>query len=234
MANLVQKRAGNRGCVTKLLTKIKAIIDDGTLDVGKIHDLGKKIADLHSRLKTVRELDEDIQNGLPADELEEEIENADTFNGNAKDAQDYAEFVLDQLQQEEMQHNAPPPPPILPVPPNIGGNNNPTVPQFSHLPKFELPEFNSDILSWQSFWDVFESEVHNKAHYSVATKFMYLNSRLQGEAKELLAGLAPNNANYPKAIDLLQERYGQPKKVISAHTCEHYFIFQSRGMIDQA
>lgn len=171
MANLVQRRAGHRGYVTKLIAKIKAIIDDATLDREfKIHDLGKKIGDLHSRLKTIQEIDTDIQDNVPMNDLPDEMDNAYTFYSGAKDSLDHAEYSLTKLEQEERQNNAPPPPLPLPVPQNPGGINQLPIPQFSHLPKFELPEFKSDILLWRSFWDVFETEVHHKTQYPDAKK----------------------------------------------------------------
>ena len=80
-----------------------------------------------------------------------------------------------------------------------------------------MPEFDGSVLLWRAFWDVFEFEVHNKLTYTGATKFNFLNSRLKVPAKAALSGLTPNNANYPKAIDILQERFGQPQKIIASH-----------------
>lgn len=87
----------------------------------------------------------------------------------------------------------------------------------SYLLKFNLPDFNGNILMWNAFWDVFEVEVHQKTKYSNATKFNFLNSRLSGEAKALLLGLVPSNDNYTVAVALLKKRFGQPAEIIMAH-----------------
>lgn len=77
--------------------------------------------------------------------------------------------------------------------------------QMSNLHKFEIPKFHGEILMWQRFWDVIEAEVHFKTLYSDTTKFIFLYSRLKADAKLTLVGLAPNNVNYHKVIDLLNE-----------------------------
>jgi hypothetical protein len=53
-------------------------------------------------------------------------------------------------------------------------NLNPTInvtnaTDSSHLPKFDLPDFDGNILMWNAFWDVFEVEKHQKTKYSNAT-----------------------------------------------------------------
>ena len=53
--------------------------------------------------------------------------------------------------------------------------------------------------------------------YSGVTKFNFLVSKLEGEAKAALLGLTSSNDNYTNAKDLLRERYSQPKKVVTAH-----------------
>lgn len=220
--NLIPKRAGNRGAVTRLLTKLKGITDNPDLAIDlKIHELDKKLAELQIKLKLVQSLDDQILDTIEnSDDIETEVNNADQFNSAACDARDSAEFVLSSLRREISENSFndsnlrdPVHVPVASSSPALSAPNF----NSSNLPKFDLPEFNGDILLWGAFWDVFEAEVDAKAHYSSATKFNFLNSRLKGEAKSILVGLTPNNVNYPKAIDLLKERYGQPKKIIAAH-----------------
>lgn len=56
----------------------------------------------------------------------------------------------------------------------------------------------------------------SKANYLNVTKFKFFNLKLHRESKHLLPGLGPNTVNYLKTIELLRERFGQPKKIISA------------------
>ncbi|XP_057377031.1 uncharacterized protein LOC130698388 [Daphnia carinata] len=202
--SLVSRRAGNRGAVTRLLPKIQAIIDDRLMEKErKIHELNRKLMDLHNKIKTIEALDDEIQGAIGEDELEAEIDNSCSANSIIKDALDAGEYALEELRKvaidDQIALNAV----TVPLAPHAPIATTIAVPDSSNLPKFNLPEF--------------DVEVHNKTKYSDATKFNFLNSRLTGEAKALLMGLTPNNANHPKAVDLLKERFGQPHKIIMAH-----------------
>ena len=48
-------------------------------------------------------------------------------------------------------------------------------------------------------------------------KFIYLRGQVQGDAARVIAGFPLTDDNYAHAITLLQARYGQPHKLISAH-----------------
>ncbi|EFX80206.1 hypothetical protein DAPPUDRAFT_244003 [Daphnia pulex] len=213
VATLTSKRGGNRGAVTRLIAKLSDIINDAAMDRDrKIHELNKKLEDLHDKIKVVETLDSEIVELLPAADVEAEMSNAGTTNAVAYDARDAAEFTLKTLMDEKAAEVAAaaaasaaaaaaanPNPPAPTITPTI---NVTAATDSSHLPKFNLPEFGGNILLWNAFWDVFEVEVHLKKSYSNATKFNFLNSRLSGDAKALLLGLVPTNDNYNVAIDL--------------------------------
>lgn len=95
LKTLTQKRGGNRGTVTKLLTKLQSIVDDTTLDRDlKIYELEKKLQDLHSKIKHIQILDNQIQDVTDAADVVAEIGSADVFNSSAFDGGDRAEFEL--------------------------------------------------------------------------------------------------------------------------------------------
>ena len=48
-------------------------------------------------------------------------------------------------------------------------------------------------------------------------KFNYLSTLLEGEASRAIQGLSLTSANYAVAVDILQERFGKPQTVITAH-----------------
>ena len=85
------------------------------------------------------------------------------------------------------------------------------------LPKIELPKFNGDISKWQTFWDQFESSVHNQVNLSDVDKFSYLRSLLNASASECISGLALTNDNYHEAVILLKERFGNRQLLINTH-----------------
>lgn len=84
------------------------------------------------------------------------------------------------------------------------------------LPKLSLPKFDGDVLQWQTFWDAFESSVHQNHALSDVQRFNYLKSQLEGDAARTLEGFALTNANYARAVDLLKDRFGQEQKIIHA------------------
>ena len=86
----------------------------------------------------------------------------------------------------------------------------------TRLPKINLPHFSGIIQDWPFFWAQFENYVH-KTNLPSITKFSYLLSVLEHEAKTTICSLSITPDNYQKAIDLLIERYGNDRKIIYSH-----------------
>ena len=188
LRSLIQKRGGNLTATTKLIQAINANIADDTVPRDrKIHLLTKKLEDLHTKLKNMETLDAEITEALEEDDIEADLNDSYNVNFTNSEAWDEAEYVLQQLidaRDAELAATANAAAnPHIPLPTNLNPTINvTTATDSSHLPKFNLPDFNGNILIWNVFWDVFEVEVHQKAKYSNATKFNFLNSRLSGEA----------------------------------------------------
>ncbi|XP_046395239.1 uncharacterized protein LOC124162657 [Ischnura elegans] len=85
------------------------------------------------------------------------------------------------------------------------------------LPKLELPRFSGDSVKWMSFYNTFDTTIHQSLSLSRIEKFQYLNSCLQGEALELIRGLPLSDSNYLIAWDLLRKRYHNIRKLVSMH-----------------
>ncbi|KAL5009405.1 hypothetical protein ScPMuIL_014986 [Solemya velum] len=95
-------------------------------------------------------------------------------------------------------------------------NSVSSVGSYYKLPNLTLPSFSGDFLGWQTFWDSYQSSIHNNIGLTDVQKFSYLRAQLQGEASQCIAGLPLTSANYQQAIDLLTERFGQHHKIITA------------------
>lgn len=91
------------------------------------------------------------------------------------------------------------------------------------LPRMELAKFNGDVLKWYQFWDQFSSNVDNR-NINDVDKLLYLQSALEGDAKQAIEGLDTTNKNYSIAINTLKERYGKPAAIIDAHYVALYRI----------
>ncbi|XP_046657044.1 uncharacterized protein LOC124350050 [Daphnia pulicaria] len=214
-ARLTASRGGNRAAATRLINRINTIVADVAITrAQKIHELQDKIESLEEKIATIANIDNAIQDELDPEDVQAEIEAADTNNQTYRDARAGFTFQLKTLQDEEAAANAILALATAPVVPAAAAAT--PGPSASMLPKLDLPSFKGDILQWSSFWDVFESEVDSKS-YGGATKFNFLISKLEGEAKASLLGLTSSNENYTKAKDILRLRYSQPRKVITAH-----------------
>ena len=88
------------------------------------------------------------------------------------------------------------------------------------MPKLVLPKFKGEITSYRTFWDTFESAVHKNPELSKIDKFNYLNSLLEGRALRAVQGLTVSEDNYEAAVEILQQRFGKPQQIISAHMDE--------------
>jgi len=90
---------------------------------------------------------------------------------------------------------------------------SPTV----RLPRLDLPTFSGNTLEWRSFWDGFDATVNSNSTLTGVQKLTYLRAQLRGDASEVMAGFCLTNDNYTHSMALLQERYGQSQKLVTAH-----------------
>ncbi|XP_002168036.3 uncharacterized protein LOC100203217 [Hydra vulgaris] len=72
-------------------------------------------------------------------------------------------------------------------------------------------------MTFQSFWDSFDSAIHSNQVLNDISKFNYLKSLLEGNASLSIQGLAIIGENYRTAIKILKERFGDEQVIISAH-----------------
>ena len=99
-----------------------------------------------------------------------EIDTAATYRDTITDIRVQALQCLDKLT-----------PDIPPTPPSDIGSSSVEV----KLPKLSLPTFSGDVLQWQSFSDQFKATVDSSDLPDIS-KFSYLRSLLEGEAKQAI------------------------------------------------
>lgn len=75
------------------------------------------------------------------------------------------------------------------------------------LPRLNIPIFNGEFQDWQSFFDLFNSCVHEKVSLSAAQKLQYLKGSLKGEPLGLIKHLDETDSNYLEAYQILVKRY---------------------------
>ena len=72
-------------------------------------------------------------------------------------------------------------------------------------------------MKWVTFWDAFNSSIHNNPSLSSVHKFNYLVSLLESSAAEAIAGLSITSANYEEAVSALKKRFGNSQLIINRH-----------------
>ena len=71
------------------------------------------------------------------------------------------------------------------------------------LPKINVPNFDGDVLNWNSFWQQFNVAIHSKAQLNDAEKLAYRRDVLKdGPARYIVEGLTQDASYYKEAIGL--------------------------------
>ena len=94
----------------------------------------------------------------------------------------------------------------------------------SKLPRIELPKFSGDVTKFRTFWESFESSIHQNTGLSVIDKFNYLRALLEGSAVRAIQGPALTEGNYSAAIGILKERFGKLQQIIAGHMRDFWKI----------
>ena len=199
MANLVKKlkiREGHRGLATKRLADADKLL--GEIGAGTEPDpvqVAQVRLALNEKLETLRKVDEKIVVLIDdGDEVIREIEESDAFN------HDLSNRLVALVRHIESKGAT-------------GGSHT----SKARLPKLNQPVFSGDITEWITFWDSYDTAVHQNADLSDVEKFTYLKTLVSKTAKEAISGLTLTSANYKEAIKLLQERFGKKERIISRH-----------------
>ena len=193
-------RAGHRGSTTRMLREVDELLAADTLDKARLAQL--KLS-LQEKLDTLKQIDGEILELTEEGDLENEIQQADTF----KDSVYSAMVRLQEAVKETV--TATPPTSVAAMPH--------TPDHRIKLPKLTIQSFDRDVTLWTPFWDSYDSAIHQNPSLSEVDRFNYLRSLLRGTAREAVSGLMLTTANYQEAIDILKRRFGNKQQIISRH-----------------
>lgn len=167
------------------------------------------ITELQLRLTKI----EEIWDGF--DQLQTELEELDPSQASSRESfeDNYfsvvakARIIIDSVAQPSPTSNN-----------SSQSNPQPTLPNITpSLPVINVPIFAGSYEGWISFFQIYESVIHNRTDLSKIQKFYYLKSYLKGDASQLLHSLELTDDNYDVAINLLKERYENKKMLIHNH-----------------
>ena len=85
------------------------------------------------------------------------------------------------------------------------------------LPKLEMLTFKGDVLSFPSYWKLFDVNINSHITLTSVQKISCLKTTLQEEPSTLIANLEMTAANYNSALEILKDRYGDKQRISEAH-----------------
>ncbi|XP_071177507.1 uncharacterized protein [Mytilus edulis] len=230
-------RAGHRSAVSRILRRFEERSE--TEEKPEEDELETILDTLKEKQDILKDLDKNILDSVQEEDIEQEILDTDEYKFNLETKiRKIRKFIQAQTSNlnaaarsfsphnETLQpiHNVGPVYNIRDDSQNTGlnftslrSNSSVNSSNFHKLPKLNLPTFDGNVLEWQSFWDSFDSAIHNNNTLTDVQRFNYLKSLLEGEASYTIAGFALTHTNYNKAIELIHERFGQKHKIIQSY-----------------
>ena len=168
LARKEQIRDGHKALAMRILTQVHQLLSAAdpasTADIVKLTQL--KLS-LQENLDMLKRLDDEILEFTEEVKVEDDITQGDSF----KEGIYSATVKIDQLCMTT-------PPPSSGAPPNEDMARTTKTPErtYGHrvqLPKQTIRTFNGDIMTWTTFWDPYESAIHNNSDLSDIDKFNY-------------------------------------------------------------
>ena len=201
----INQRTATRLQTTAVIKRIERLLTDESVTSTKL--LGSK-NNLVSKLEQLNNLNDEVISLLEPEEVEKDVLESMEFSDPSHEL--LAE-IGEKLQSLSVSSTGSEP---------LNPLQTSSVKSFSsrcRLPKFELPVFKGDPLSWQGFWDQFSTSIHENEDITDIDRFNYLKRYLGGQALETISGLSLSKENYNHAIGTLRERFGNPQVLISSH-----------------
>ncbi|XP_075162693.1 uncharacterized protein LOC142235322 [Haematobia irritans] len=94
--------------------------------------------------------------------------------------------------------------------------NTTSQPVDVRLPKINVPFFDGKYSEFKSFFDLFNSCIHNNQSLTAAQKFQYLKGLLKDDPAALIRHLQVSEQSYEEALQKLKERYDKPSLVVDS------------------
>ena len=232
-------RGGHRGAATRSGREACVLIKENgdKRDDDLISRLSSIQSTLHDKQALLKSLDDQILGKCNENEIDKEIEESTEITTQINEWIERIKLfkysgpknVVPSNQAEASKTSTP-------KRPEVQSNIQQATPPFAHLetsltsettsnrafsgvrlPKINLPKFNGDVTKYQHFLQCFKCSIEANETLSDVNKLNYLINSLEGPAYKSLEGLQIIEENYKKAMDILNDRYGKPQRIISAH-----------------
>ena len=197
------KRKALRQQFSKVLSEAKTYLGEEEITEEKIISLE---ASLRSKKEEISKLDEEIEELIEVEKVEEEVLESLEFFEPSLEIIASLGVRLGKLRMNSSHLET-----------SSVATASSSTKVHCKLRKLELKPFSGDPLEYQGFMDQFEVSVNSHEGLSDIDKFNYLLSFLKDKALAVVKGLSLSSENYKQALRLLQERFGNPQLLISAH-----------------
>ena len=183
----INQRTATRIQTTAVIKRIERLLIDDSVTSAKL--LGSK-NNLVSKLEQLNNLNDEVISLLEPEEVEKDVLESMEFSDPTHEL--LAE-ISEKLRSLSVSSTGSEPLNSL------GTSSVKSLSSRCRLPKFELPVFKGDPLSWQGFWDQFSTSIHENEDITDIDRFNYLKRYLGGQALETISGLSLSKENYNHA-----------------------------------
>ena len=196
LPQLIRQRNDRRGSLTRSLTQLELLVQEN----GMPELIQERPEDVECLYKETQEAQRQLQAGMDSeDDLEQELDMWDELKSRKYPQ---SAWLRDYASRSATEHSQDP---------DSAHKNR------VKLPKIDLPTYSGKYTDWCTFWDTFDSTVHQNSTLSDVERFHYLTASLSGSPAAAIRGLRVTNDNYAEAVSILKERFGDKNRIISAH-----------------
>ena len=222
MEELLRKRTGIRGWLTRSVNALKALVDEQNPSLREFHGA---IEDFKKRLAALDAVQAEVDIAIDPSALEADQSEADLFRRDCQRCKFIAVDALENLIQQQAATQSGQGDIAFQAglqPSDQGETASQVASQLQNpikvkYPELKLPQFSGDVTDWPEFWETFEVYVDSKEEFPDLIKFGYLCGMLGDEASKVISSLQKTAANYQVAKDLLKKRYERPARIKYCH-----------------
>ena len=210
-----KKRTVKRRLFTLASNKLEGLLDSVPLETHSVKSQLDILNTILSELETIDStiLDFCLQLNVDEDDLVTEI--SDTYERMNK--RNALKIKFDTLCNSVESNNS----------------NNSAVARPVLLPKIKLPKFSGNVIEFQTFWEQFESAVHDDNTLSNIQKLTFLRSCLEGEAAKLVSKVPNVGTSYESVIKTLKDNYDDKHIKTIAHVNHFLKLFSPNYSKDE-
>ncbi|GFX03240.1 DUF1758 domain-containing protein [Trichonephila clavipes] len=195
---LKTKRKSLRTAVTEVVNELEAGLSNSDLNVDRLNEL---VETLRIKFEPLTLIDQQMEPLFKPEEFDGEFEIAEKYREKvllwqfrAKKINEFSkprvtsptlQTTLSQSQDEHFRHS---------------DNIRIKVPKY-HITRF----YGDDASKWLTFWNSFETAVHNNESLNIVDKFNYLKAHLGGSALNTVEGFPISAKAYDEAIVIKEQ-----------------------------